>query len=131
MDKRLAVVTGDRNTVHYLFHVRNMFFLESGGVICPGVLVQSQRCPRSVRLRAKYLRDKCLSVIVSARPNRSQLMRALETLVIYVAPFFIIGIAARLLMKRRGVDLSDVQTQAGANRRARKVFLLGAWRDED
>jgi hypothetical protein len=58
-------------------------------------------------------------------------MRALETLVIYVAPFFIIGIAARLLMKRRGDDLSDVQSQAVTNRRARKVFLLGAWRDED
>jgi hypothetical protein len=58
-------------------------------------------------------------------------MRALETLVIYVAPFVIIGIAAKLLMRRRGVDLSDVQTQAGTNRRARKMFLLGAWRDED
>jgi hypothetical protein len=55
-------------------------------------------------------------------------MRALETFVIYVTPFLIIGIAARLLMKRKGVDLSDVQAQAGSNRRARKVFLLGAWR---
>jgi len=57
-------------------------------------------------------------------------MRALETFVIFVAPFLIIGIAAKLLMKRRGVDLSDVQAQAGPNRRARKVFLLGAWRNE-
>ena len=57
-------------------------------------------------------------------------MRALETFVIYVAPFLIIGIAAKLLMKRRGVDLSDVQAQAGPNRKARKVFLLGAWRNE-
>ena len=57
-------------------------------------------------------------------------MRALETFVIYVAPFLIIGIAAKLLMKRKGVDLSDVQAQAGPNRRARKVFLLGAWRNE-
>ena len=39
-------------------------------------------------------------------------MRAFETFVIYVAPFLIIGIAAKLLMKRRGVDLSDVQAQA-------------------
>ena len=31
-------------------------------------------------------------------------MRALETFVIYVAPFLIIGIAAKLLMKRRSVD---------------------------
>jgi hypothetical protein len=59
-------------------------------------------------------------------------MRALETLVIYVTPFLIIGIAVKLLMKRRGVDLSDVQAQAGPkHRRARKVFLLGAWRDEE
>ena len=58
-------------------------------------------------------------------------MRALETFVIYVTPFLIIGIAAKLLMKRRGVDLSDVQAQAGPNRRARKLFLLGAWRNEE
>jgi len=37
-------------------------------------------------------------------------MRALETFAIYVTPFLlIIGIAAKLLMKRRGVDLSDIQ----------------------
>jgi hypothetical protein len=58
-------------------------------------------------------------------------MRALETFAIYVTPFLIIGIAAKLLMKRRSVDLSDVQAQAGSNRRARKVFLLGAWRNEE
>jgi hypothetical protein len=58
-------------------------------------------------------------------------MRAFETLLIYVAPFLIIGIAVRLLMKRSGVDLSDVQAQAGSNRKARKAFLLGAWRKEE
>jgi len=58
-------------------------------------------------------------------------MGALETFIIYVAPFLIIGIAAKLLMRRRGVDLSDIQAQAGPNRRARKVFLLGAWRKEE
>ena len=57
-------------------------------------------------------------------------MRALEVFVIYVAPFLIVGIAVKLLMKRRGVDLSDVQAQAGPKRRTRKVFLLGAWRNE-
>jgi hypothetical protein len=57
-------------------------------------------------------------------------MPALEVFVIYVAPFLIVGIAVKLLMKRRGVDLSDVQAQAGPKRRARKVFLLGAWRNE-
>jgi hypothetical protein len=58
-------------------------------------------------------------------------MRAFETFVIYVAPFLIIGIAAKLFMKRKGVDLSDVQAQAGPNRRARKAFLLGGWRSEE
>jgi hypothetical protein len=57
-------------------------------------------------------------------------MRALQTLAIYVTPFFIIGVAVMLLMKRKGVDLSDVQAQAGPIRKARKVFLLGAWRNE-
>jgi hypothetical protein len=55
---------------------------------------------------------------------------ALETLAIYLTPFLIIGIAVRLLMKRYGVDLTDVQEQAGTKRRARKVFLLGGWRTE-
>lgn len=57
-------------------------------------------------------------------------MHALETLLIYLVPFLVIGLAARLLMKRRGVDLTDVQSQAGANRRPRRVFLLGGWRKE-
>jgi len=58
-------------------------------------------------------------------------MRALETFLIYVTPFLIIGAATRLLMKRRSIDLSDVQQQAGSNRKARKIFLLGSWRDEE
>ena len=58
-------------------------------------------------------------------------MRALETLVIYLAQFLIIATAVKLLMKRRGVDLSDVQAQAGPNRRTRKMFLLGGWRREE
>lgn len=58
-------------------------------------------------------------------------MRALETLIIYLGPFVIIVTAARLLMKRRGIDLSDVQAQAGPNRKGRKAFLLGAWRKEE
>jgi hypothetical protein len=54
-------------------------------------------------------------------------MRALGTFAIYVTPF---GIAARLLMKRRAVDLSDVQEHARPKHGARKAFLLGAWRNE-
>jgi hypothetical protein len=48
-----------------------------------------------------------------------------------VLPFVIIGVAVKLLMRRKGVDLSDVQSKAGSNRRPRKVFLLGFWRDEE
>ena len=58
-------------------------------------------------------------------------MRAFFTLALFVTPFLVIGIAVKLLMKRRGVDLSDVQAQAEANRKPRKVFLLGAWRKEE
>jgi hypothetical protein len=58
-------------------------------------------------------------------------MRALETFVIYVAPFLIIGIVAKLLMKRKSVDLFDVQAEAGPKPRKRKLFLLGAWRNEE
>jgi hypothetical protein len=72
-----------------------------------------------------------LSAISIWWPLGSQEMRALVVFAIYVTPFLIIGIAARLLMKRRGVDLSDVQAQAGPNRKPRKVFLLGAWRWEE
>ena len=68
---------------------------------------------------------------MSAWPDGNQFMRALETFVIYVAPFLIIGIATKLFMKRKGVDLSDVQAQAGSNRKGRKMFLLGAWRNEE
>jgi len=57
-------------------------------------------------------------------------MQALETLLIYLVPFLVIGLAARLLIKRSSVDLADIQAQAGANRRPRRVFLLGGWRDE-
>ena len=58
-------------------------------------------------------------------------MWALETVAIYLTPFLIIGIAVRLLMKRYGVDLADVQKQAGPKRKPRRVFLLGGWRNEE
>ena len=57
-------------------------------------------------------------------------MRALETFAIYVTPFLLIGMVTKLLLKRHVVDLTDVQSQAGPNRRARRVFLLGGWRTE-
>jgi hypothetical protein len=60
-------------------------------------------------------------------------MKALAVAFIYLAPFFIIGAIAKMLIKKRmeGSGLSDVHDLAGQNRRKRKVFLLGSWRDED
>jgi hypothetical protein len=61
-------------------------------------------------------------------------MKALWTAITYFGAFLVIGLIAKLglgrWMDRRGAELSDVQAQAGPNRRKRKVFLLGAWRDE-
>ncbi|GLR83472.1 hypothetical protein [Bradyrhizobium iriomotense] len=57
-------------------------------------------------------------------------MKALETFAIYVTPFLILGALAKLMMKRYATDLTDVQSQAGQNRKARRVFLLGGWRTE-
>ena len=57
-------------------------------------------------------------------------MRAFEVFAIYVVPFLLLGFVARLVMRRYAVDLTDVQSQAGSQRKARKLFLLGAWRTE-
>ena len=56
-------------------------------------------------------------------------MKAFEVFAIYVAPFLIVGVAIRFLMKRYAVDLPDVEKQAGPKPRRR--FLLGVWRTED
>jgi hypothetical protein len=58
-------------------------------------------------------------------------VKALETFAIYVTPFLILGVVAKLLLRRYVVDLPDVQEQAGPKRRPRRVFLLGGWRTED
>jgi hypothetical protein len=58
-------------------------------------------------------------------------MWALAVFAIYVTPFLILGALTKFLMKRYGVELRDVQSQAGPTRRPRKVFLLGAWRWEE
>jgi hypothetical protein len=57
-------------------------------------------------------------------------MKALETFAIYVTPFLILGLVAKLLLRRHAVDLTDVQGQAGPKRGPRKIFLLGSWRTE-
>lgn len=58
-------------------------------------------------------------------------MRALFTALIFFGSFLAIGALAKRWLDRRGVDLPDVQGQAGPNRRKRRVFLLGSWRNED
>jgi len=62
-------------------------------------------------------------------------MKALVTAIIYFGTFLTIGLVAKIViarwMERSGADLSDVQEQAGPNRRPRQLFLLGAWRSED
>ncbi len=62
-------------------------------------------------------------------------MDALVILLIYLVPFLVIGMVAKWLIGRwmttKGATLSDVQAQAGPNRRKRKLFLLGVWREED
>jgi len=44
-------------------------------------------------------------------------MKALETLAIYLTPFLVLGVTAKLWLKRRAVDLTEVRLQAGPNRR--------------
>jgi hypothetical protein len=59
---------------------------------------------------------------------------AITVAVIYFGSVIAFGAIARIvcarLMGRYGVELSDVQEQAGTNRRELDVFLLGAWRKE-
>ena len=61
-------------------------------------------------------------------------MWALTVATIYFGTFVALGWIAKLalgrLMVRTGADLSEVQAQAGPNRRPRRVFLLGTWRTE-
>ncbi len=66
------------------------------------------------------------------RPGK-QPMKALAGAFIYLAPFFIIGVIARMIIRKRmkGSSLSDMHDLAGQKRGRRKVFLLGSWRDEE
>ena len=56
-------------------------------------------------------------------------MEAFKVFAIYVAPFLILGVAIKLLMKRYSMDLPDVQKQAGT--RPKRRFLLGIWRTDE
>jgi hypothetical protein len=61
-------------------------------------------------------------------------MWALFVATLYFGTFVVIGWVAKRIIDRwmaeKGVELSEVQAQAGPNRRERTVFLLGAWRKE-
>jgi len=59
-------------------------------------------------------------------------MWALTVAVIYFGTFIGLGYIAKLVLDRfmAGAELSEVQAQAGSNRRPRRLFLLGAWRTE-
>jgi hypothetical protein len=60
-------------------------------------------------------------------------MRAFLVAALYFGSFIAIGLIAKLAVGRLGRDtnLTDIQSQAGPNRRKHKAFLLGAWRNED
>jgi hypothetical protein len=57
-------------------------------------------------------------------------VNALLTLAIYITPFLLIGIAAKLWIRRKAVALSDVQAEGDPKREGRSRFLLGIWRHE-
>jgi hypothetical protein len=54
--------------------------------------------------------------------------------VIYFGSFLGIGTIAKVvvsrLMRRRDLDLAEIQAQAGPRRGKRHAFLLGFWREE-
>jgi len=60
-------------------------------------------------------------------------MRALLVAALYFGSFLAIGLIAKLAADHfgRDTDLTDIQSQAGPNRRKHKAFLLGAWRNEE
>ena len=51
-------------------------------------------------------------------------------LAVYIAPFLLIGVAAKIWVRRKGIWLSDVQAEGDPRRKKRPRFLLGIWRDE-
>jgi hypothetical protein len=62
-------------------------------------------------------------------------LRALWTAVVYFGSFLILGFVAKIALdrwaQRHDIDLAGIQTRAGLHRGKRRLFLLGAWRDED
>jgi hypothetical protein len=62
-------------------------------------------------------------------------MRALLPAAIYFGSFLAIGLIVKVLagrwMRKSGAHLSELQAQAGRRRSKRRLFLLGAWRNEE
>lgn len=62
-------------------------------------------------------------------------MTALTTAAIYFGSFVAVGVIAKVLISRRlslrDIDLSEIRTQLGPNRRKSNRHLLGFWRNED
>lgn len=56
-------------------------------------------------------------------------MAALLIVAIYLVPFLVLAIAARIWLNRKTVALSDAQAEADPSRAKRPVFLLGIWRN--
>jgi hypothetical protein len=67
---------------------------------------------------------------ISGGQCEAEHLGALLTVAVYITPFLLIGLAAKIWIKRKGVDLSDVQAEGDPNRKRRPRFLLGIWRDE-
>jgi hypothetical protein len=70
---------------------------------------------------------------VQAKLFARSAMRAFLTAALYFGSFLAIGLIAKLVadLFGRDTDLTDIQSQAGPNRRKHKAFLLGAWRNEE
>ena len=62
-------------------------------------------------------------------------MDALTTAAIYFGSFLAVGLMVKLMVSRwlnlRDIDLGEIRTQLGPNRRKSSRFLLGFWRKED
>jgi len=60
---------------------------------------------------------------------------ALTTAAVYFGSFLAVGLIVKLAVSRwlklRDIDLSEIRTQLGPNRRKSSRFLLGFWRKED
>ena len=62
-------------------------------------------------------------------------MSALITAAIYFGSFLVLALIIKLAVSRwmnlKDIDLSEIRTQLGPNRRKSNRFLLGLWRKED